>query len=129
MRKELQDKLYAKYPELFGDKDKPMTETCMCWGIDTGDGWYDLLDVLCGYLQSMTKNNPGHGLFPQVIASQVKEKYGTLRFYTNGVSDWQDGVINFAERISGHICDVCGKPGTLNDDGWITCRCEEHKET
>jgi len=27
-----------------------MTETAMCWGICTGDGWYNILDVLCGML-------------------------------------------------------------------------------
>ena len=54
-----------------------MKETCMCWGIDTGDGWYDLIDTLCGLLQFNTDRNR----CPQVEATQVKEKYGTLSFY------------------------------------------------
>lgn len=52
MRKELDEKLCAKYPLLFQDRNAPMTETCMCWGFCCGDGWYDLLDVLCANLYS-----------------------------------------------------------------------------
>lgn len=44
MKRELQDKLISKYPELFADSSKSMMETCMCWGCECGDGWYDLLD-------------------------------------------------------------------------------------
>lgn len=130
MKKELQDALYAKYPKIFRQKYLSMQETCMCWGIDCGDGWYSLLDNLCRQLQSMTDNNPHlPDIFPQIEAVQVKEKYGTLRFYVQGSSDWQDGVISFAEHISGTICDECGKPGETNTDGgWLATRCEEHKQ-
>lgn len=129
MKKELQEKLFEKYPKIFGEKDLPMSQTCMCWGIDTGDGWYDLIDNLCGLLQGMTDNNPhSPDRFPQIVAVQVKEKYGTLRFYTRGDSDWQSGAIAFADYMSGSICDVCGGPGSCNQEGWISCRCEVHRE-
>lgn len=129
MKAELQKKLFDKYPKIFKQKDDDMRTTCMCWGIETGDGWYALIDSLCGHLQGMSDNNPDHASFPQIEAVQVKEKFGTLRFYTNGASEWQDGVIAFAESISAKICDVCGKAGTLNRNGWIACRCPEHKES
>ena len=47
MKTELQEKIFNKYPKIFGDRTKPMTETCMCWGLEVGDGWYNLIDVLC----------------------------------------------------------------------------------
>lgn len=128
MKKELQDALYAKYPKIFAQKDLSMRETCMCWGIDTGDGWYDLLDNLCGQLQGMTDNNPENVEFPQLQATQVKEKYGTLRFYTNGSSAWQDGVISFAEYLSGTVCDVCGDKGEIVGGGWLSTRCKKHED-
>jgi hypothetical protein len=56
MRKELQDKLFAKYPKIFADKDKSAAQTCMCWGICCGDGWYYLLDNLCGAIQHHIDN-------------------------------------------------------------------------
>ena len=49
----------------------------MCWGFSCGDGWYLLIDRLCSSLQWDTDTNK----YPQVVATQVKEKYGTLRFY------------------------------------------------
>lgn len=134
MNADLEKKLYAKYPKIFRQKDLSMRETCMCWGIACSDGWYELLDNLCWKLQSMTDSNPdckdqnGNLRFPQIEATQVKEKYGTLRFYTNVASDWQDGVIDFAETMSASICDVCGKPGKLNSEGWVEARCPEHKD-
>ena len=51
MRKELQDKLYTKYPKLFGQKDLPMSQTAMCWGVECGDGWYNIVDQLCRGIQ------------------------------------------------------------------------------
>ena len=41
MKAELQQQIFAKYPKMFGDRTKPMTETCMCWGLEVGDGWYN----------------------------------------------------------------------------------------
>ena len=46
MTKELQEKLFNKYPKIFRQKDLSMMETCMCWGIDTDEGWFFLLDQL-----------------------------------------------------------------------------------
>jgi len=105
MSPELQSKLYSKYPEIFVDKDKSMQETAMCWGIETPDDWYDIIDTLCHaltytyttYLNIDKEDAERLGIkptryrdedsyiysveCPQVIAEQVKEKYGTLRFY------------------------------------------------
>ena len=52
MKKELDEELCRKYPLIFADRNKPMTETAMCWGFDCGDGWYTIIDVLCGMLYS-----------------------------------------------------------------------------
>ena len=52
MRPELDEALCAKYPEIFRDRHKPMTETAMCWGFACGDGWYPLIDTLCWIIMS-----------------------------------------------------------------------------
>jgi hypothetical protein len=52
MTPELEKKLIEKYPKIFRQKDLPMTETCMCWGLDCGDGWYKIIDALCKCIQS-----------------------------------------------------------------------------
>ena len=123
MRDELQQKLYDKFPKIFAQKDLSPAETLMCWGIECGDGWYDLIHDVCHYAQFQTDHNKA----PQMVAVQVKEKFGTLRFYYNGGDDRTSGAVSFAELISGRTCEVCGKPGERSNTGWITVRCEEHR--
>jgi len=139
MKKELQKQLFDKYPKIFRQKDLSMKETCMCWGIDTGDGWYNLLDMLCDQLQFNTERNK----YPQIEATQVKEKFGALRFYYQPIpteqskqvdEEWQnrnfgeqEGLISFAEFMSGYICEKCGTNQKVerNDEGWIVTLCDK----
>jgi len=122
---EPEQKLFGKYPKLFAQRNMDIMQTCMCWGVECGDGWYDLIDNLCGTIQSYIDMNHK----PQMEFVQVKEKFGTLRLYTNGAEDELiRGMIWFAEELSGKICEVCGKPGTINNNGWISCLCEEHRK-
>ena len=61
---------------------------------------------------------------------QVKEKYGSLRFYASGYTDKQRNYIHFAECMSTVTCEVCGAPGETYTDGWHETLCETHaKET
>jgi hypothetical protein len=52
MRKELDEALCAKYPLIFKDRNADMRTTAMCWGLECGDGWYNIIDILCGLLTS-----------------------------------------------------------------------------
>ena len=72
MNEELDKKLYEKYPKLFVQKDLSMQETCMCWGLCVGAGWYWLLDNLCDCIQNYIDSNNKE----QVEVIQVKEKFG-----------------------------------------------------
>ncbi len=58
MTKKLQDRLFKRFNNMFRERYLPMSQTCMCWGIDCGDGWFDLLCDLCEKL----KNNRGCGI-------------------------------------------------------------------
>jgi hypothetical protein len=182
MKTELQEKLFSKYPKIFGDRTKPMTETCMCWGLEVGDGWYDLIDVLCEALtytystsvQVDEEDGKRLGIKPykwelennyyftveppQVIATQVKEKYGTLRFYyrfdldekiislletkkypdlqriIDRYSDYINGVVHFAETASGRTCEATGQSGELHAqggtrNGWVKTLNKEFAKT
>jgi len=65
----------------------------------------------------------------QIVASQVKEKFGTLRFYYDGgdVGDgYFRGVEAMAEAMSSVTCEECGAPGQLRGGGWIRCLCDTH---
>lgn len=74
------DEFMGRFPILFQDRKKSMQETCMCWGIDCPIGWYHILEQLCTYLEFHNQQfSKEYGI--AVVADQVKEKFGTLRFY------------------------------------------------
>lgn len=104
MNKELELKLVEKYPKIYSQYGGDMKETCMHWGFEHGDKWYDLINVLSAKIQNYIdwkeRNNTP---IPQVVAEQVKEKFGTLRFYYRGGDDFIDGLVSMAEGISGFI--------------------------
>jgi|LakMenE18May11ns_1017448.scaffolds.fasta_scaffold9939388_3 hypothetical protein len=127
MRKELDNQLCKKYPKIFADRHKPMTLTAMCWGFDHGDGWYQILDSLCSQIQRhIDWQNRNEVEVAQVVATQVKEKFGGLRFYYNGGDDYIDGMVRMAESWAANTCEVCGKPGKLRGGGWLYTACDEH---
>ena len=64
---------------------------------------------------------------PQVTLDQVKEKFGTLRFYYTGGDEYINGLVSMAESMSGVTCEQCGSPGTTGGQGWITTLCETHR--
>lgn len=128
MKNKLDNQLCEKYPKIFADRNAPMTETAMCWGFDCGDGWYNIIDTLCFQIQNHIdwKNRNGVEEVPQVVAEQVKEKFGTLSFYNRGGDDYTDGMVVMAEAMSAITCEVCGNPGKIRSGGWIRTLCNEH---
>lgn len=128
MKPELEKKLVKKYPKIFVGVNLPPNESLMCFGFECGDGWYDLIDHLCEYIQRMINANIKGSNWTQFVAVQVKEKFGRLRFYGSGGppdSDMIFGAIEFAEFLSGKICEQCGKEGKLRGKGWIFTMCDE----
>ena len=74
------DEFMSRFPILFQNRKMDMTQTCMCWGIDCPIGWYHILEQLCTYLEFHNQQfSKEYGI--AVVADQVKEKFGTLRFY------------------------------------------------
>ena len=63
----------------------------------------------------------------QVVAVQVKEKFGGLRFYYQGGDDKIDGMVRMAESWAAHSCEECGAPGTSGGKGWIKTLCPVHR--
>jgi hypothetical protein len=214
MNSELTQRLVNRFPVLYQDYDSPMTQTCMCWGFDHGDGWFEIIWQLSLAIEeelhyswlrerwylvkksffrswnnfiykvspirqdkqkqegSGTKEDPYRWvvvekaprdslarlacrLFPAgrldnyrswpaklqhlgfkafvrwpytgFAVMQVKEKFGTLRFYCSG-TDAIDRYIRLAERLSAVTCEDCGRPGKANDSGWIRTQCDECRD-
>jgi len=64
---------------------------------------------------------------PQVTIAQIKEKFGTLRFYYDGGDDYISGMVSLAESLSGLTCEECGSIGERRSGGWIRTLCDEHE--
>ena len=177
MKRELDEYLCKVYPKMMVNRNKDMKETCMCWGFECGDGWFQILNQLMGNIQHHIdwkerqrevaikfrkmaeqlkagdstlfeeefkdminqeyKSKRKQELIedplreipepiPQVTLDQVKEKFGTLRFYYSGGDDYISGLVSMAESMSGVTCEDCGNPGTQTSGGWIKTVCKEH---
>jgi hypothetical protein len=141
VREELDKLLCEKYPKMFVNRNANMKETAMCWGFDHGDGWFNIIDHLCHNIQShidwkngqrerLLKDNPYNQKIPnevpQVVVDQVKEKFGTLRFYYRGGDDAIDGMVRIAESMSAVMCETCGAPAKRRGHGWIYTACDAH---
>lgn len=188
MTPEYDQRLVERYPILYSQRGKSMMETCMCWGFETGDGWYDIIDRLSAELETMNEeivedkkndrrwlmgcalvaffslgftlvyginfevtgsaNNPFLAVcvaiaglvsllnilqirrksYVPIEATQVKEKFGTLRFYVDYGEEYADEIeklIRQAENESAITCEDCGNPGKTRPGGWIKTLCDD----
>jgi hypothetical protein len=111
--------LVARYPRVFrrfaaGPDGEPE--------VYCGDGWFDLLDTLCAELEQWSVRNT----MPEVVALQIKEKLGILRFQYRGGDDIAAGMVAMTAALSARICECCGQSGRLLNR---RARCERHQES
>jgi hypothetical protein len=127
MTDELEKKLIEKYPKMFVISESDITKPYPMFGIECGDGWYNLLDELCNSIQFHIDHNMYNveKESAQVVVEQIKEKFGGLRFYFRGGDDFIDGLVSFAESMSYKTCEFCGTNQyvTKNTSGWIQSLC------
>jgi len=139
MTEEEYDEYMCKtYPILFRERNLPMSETCMCWGFNISKGWYWILDHACAKLQAIGDKT---GIW--AIFGQIKEKFGTARFYhdadinnstivnTQEQKLWKciiNDIVNDAEIATVHTCADCGKDHyheKIRIGGWVYDVCEK----
>lgn len=97
----------TRWPDWFSSRSAP---SC---------GWTDLLIGLCNQLE--------HVVGPEFKVLQVKEKFGSLRFYAAGANEEARKLIDAAEDMSSNICEECGAAGRLRGGRWYKTLCDEHE--
>jgi hypothetical protein len=81
------------------------------YGCIAPDGWRWIIED-CDRL--LARLDPGYEIH------QIKEKFGTLRYYYGTVADRDtqevmDAVVDRAEKLSAHTCDVCGNSSMVSN--------------
>lgn len=134
MKEELELELVKKYPKILRDYKGDKTQTCMAWGMECDDGWYKLLDECMGKMQYFCDLCfYRSGTQVQVVANQIKEKFGTLSFYISVYnadtieSSIIDDIISEAEKKSANTCELTGEYGTVckKNNYWYKTLCYE----
>ncbi len=117
MNKAHTQKLYDDFPDLYSERFLSIQESLMPFGFECGDGWFNLIYELSKKINK---------LCPEAKASQVKEKFGGLRFYVNYCSEKGLNLIHKYEKKSYKICEDCGatKEVKLRNFGWIKTLCD-----
>jgi hypothetical protein len=104
-------KLLKDFPSLYKREN-------LMFGIETDNGWFDLIYKLSLGLTKVS---------PECECSQCKEKFGSLRYYVYNCNEEGHKLISKAENDSYKICELCGEPGELREDlGWIKTLCLKH---
>lgn len=114
------EKIKEKCPLLF--KEEPRSGFCI------GDGWFPLVERLCYTIENQLKYYVPEEIRGEIYIAQVKEKFGTLRFYMNQSTPYIDGAIALAESLSFIICETCGHPASLRAGSYMQSLCDKHAE-
>jgi hypothetical protein len=119
------EQIIEKYPNIFQDYEGNPGR-CNWYA---PEGWLPIIDKLCGAIQNYidyTIRYTAEGPIKpnQVTCVQMKEKFGGLRFYTNGHDDVIEGMITMAEYLCDNACQDCGSEQDLGiTSGWISVLC------
>lgn len=117
---ETTEELLDKYPEIFelyhkrDEIEGPVPP--IVFGLSIPDAWVPLVDELCDDLQELD---------PDIVAHQVKSKFGGLRFYTGGTSEEALDRIREAADKSFNICQQCGGEGERVGQAYVNTLCDE----
>jgi len=104
------EQLRAKHPSWF---QRPF------YGFGCDDGWYKLIRDLLEELELM-------GMDENFRVLQVKEKFGGLRFYTQGASQEAARRIEEVCQDSFNVCERCGTRENVTTEGsWVVTLCKD----
>ena len=128
MKQELADRIHASAPKLYNKKyceaekeafsPRALARKYGPTYIGVSDGWYLILLNLSIALELLDED---------IQVTQIKEKFGGLRFYIGPATERAHKLIEEAEELSMETCEECGEPGRSRSDlDWITTLCDMH---
>jgi hypothetical protein len=124
MTESLEQALVRDFPKFFRDFHGDPLSTCMAWGIEHGDGWEPSFRKLNELIKQYISLYPEGTI--DFYWSQVKEKFGTPRWYYSGGDDIIDALVSHYERLASTLCEQCGEWGSLKGKYWVYTACDDH---
>lgn len=100
---------------------------------ECGSGWYKIICDLSIKIEKILEERAElHKLVEgeecekiEMFAVQVKEKYGTLRFYMSCETDEITNFMDDAEALSSQTCENCGAFGKMRGTSWYEVKCDQ----
>ena len=108
MTPENTQRLFERFDHLYRGRHLSLTQNLMSYGFDCGDGWYNLLYELSAQLETYCQEHPE---VDTLVAMQVKQKFGELRFYVNPHIPVAQRMIDAVIEKSRQTCELTGQPG------------------
>lgn len=114
------------YPRnVWTDKKVEDYEYDWCLGVDElPEGWVRLFLLYCKHMRQELLL---HDYLDKFRFSQIKEKYGEMRLYNNGVprdSKCSDLEYTYS-HLSTYVCQTCGQPAKYMGQGWVEQFCKD----
>lgn len=122
-------KLIEKYPFLAVKENEEKIDYEITLWDDIPIGWRKAFgEQMCDELLEILKKSD---CLDDYRIFQIKEKFGMLRIYDNGIPssihDEYNAWLNKYEELSEKTCIICGNPATTMTKGWVMPVCNEHK--
>ena len=121
-------KITNKYPRILKDLDSDVLVMS-----EIPEGWIDLVDNLCADLNNLMEEMDPENI-TNLVVLQVKEKFGSLRFYyhidteNNSLYQRLKEAIHKAEVTSQTVCQFTGQHGELcMHNRWLMVLCEDKR--
>lgn len=129
MKHELDEALVKDFPLTFA-RDAYGREPWSMFGFECGDGWEPSIRKTAEKLEPLIKvakdKDPEGYESGYYRTSQLKEKFGTGRWYLSGGTDEMQDLVEDWEAQTDTICETCGKPGEITGHGWYYTACWDH---
>ena len=103
------------------DNENKLPTPFELFNVECGKGWNNIIQPLFDYIEQYNKEHDD-----KIEVLQVKEKFGSLRFYTNFFDNKLGEMIEDAESESNETCELCGSKEKVGKTfGWITTCCQD----
>jgi hypothetical protein len=129
MKHKLDEALVKDFPLTFA-RNPTGKEPWSMFGFECSDGWEPSIRKTAEKLEPLIKaaieKDPEAHEYGYYRTSQLKEKYGTGRWYLSSGTEEMHNLVEAWEEETATICEQCGKLGAIRGHGWLYTACLDH---